>query len=335
MDPRTPSGNFWRSLKQPILALAPMEGYTDCAFRMMARECGADLVYTEFVSSDAIAHRAPTAFKKMAFDPREQPVLCQIFGKDPDAFVAAAREVQARGFAGIDINLGCPAHKVVRSGTGVALMRNPEYVKKLVAATIDAVTIPVSLKMRASIRKERKEIAPGTPERTTALDLMEALEGMPIAAVMVHGRSYEDGFEGPVDISMIRAVKERFKGIVLANGGVTTPERAKELMDATGADGVGIARGALGQPWIFDQIRSYLARGRYDTPSIAQLRSIILRHAELAESTKGPHGIIELRKHCASYIRGYPNASMLRSRLVRVTTRQEIADILDELTDET
>lgn len=308
-----------------------MEGYTDSAFRSISRENGADVVYTEFVSSDAIAHHARTAFGKMEFDPAEQPVVCQMFGKDPDAFAVAAREIEARGFAGVDINLGCPAHKVVRSGTGVALMRDPQYVKRLVAATIDAVRIPVSLKMRASIRKERKEVAPDTPERTTALDLVDALAGMPVAAIMVHGRSYEDGFDGPVDVDMIRSVKEHFDGIVLANGGVTTPERANELLKQTGADGIGIARGALGRPWLFSQIRQFLAQGTYTEPTISELRQLIERHAELAYAAKGDHGIIELRKHYASYIRGFPNASALRSRLVRVTNRKEITSILDDL----
>lgn len=323
--------DFWHLRHRPILALAPMEGYTDSAFRMMAHELGADVVYTEFVSSDAIAHHARTAFRKMTFNPAEQPVVCQIFGKDPEAFVVAAREIEARGFAGVDINLGCPAHKVVRSGTGVALMRSPDFVKRLVAATIEAVRIPVSLKMRASIRRERKEVAPDTPERTTALDLVEALDGMPIAAIMVHGRSYEDGFDGPVDVTMMRAVKERFHGIVLANGGITTPERAKELLDQTGADGIGIARGSLGKPWIFSQIHSFLDTNSYAPPTTDELKHIIERHAELAYAAKGDHGIIELRKHCASYIRGYPNASSLRSKLVRVTTRADITDILKEL----
>lgn len=312
-----------------------MEGYTDSAFRSISRECGADVVYTEFVSSDAVAHHARTAFKKMEFNPAEQPVVCQIFGKDPKAFVIAAREIESKGFAGIDINLGCPAHKVVRSGTGVALMRDPEFVKRLVAATIEAVTIPVSLKMRASIRRERREIAPDAPERTTALDLVEALDGMPIAAIMVHGRSYEDGFGGPVDTGMIRAVKERFNGIVLANGGVTSPERAKELLEQTGADGVGIARGALGSPWIFEQIESFTKHGHYEKIVIDRLRQIIERHAELAYAAKGDHGIIELRKHCTSYIRGFPHASSLRSKLVRITTREELSAILDTLTDTT
>lgn len=308
-----------------------MEGYTDRAFRTMARLNGADVVYTEFISSDAIAHHAKTAFGKMDYDPREQPVVCQIFGKNQESFAVAAREIERRGFAGVDINLGCPAKKVVRNGTGVALMRSPAFVRELVQRTLDAVSIPVSLKMRASIRRERRELAPDSKERYTALELIQGLDGLPVSAVMIHGRSYEDGFSGPIDTDMIRSVKQYFSGPVLANGGVTSPERANELLESTGADGVGIARGSFGQPWIFSQCKDFLAHGTYGTPQGNELRVRILEHAHLAEQAKGDWGIIELRKHLAAYISGIPNASTIRSQLMHVDTVAAIEQILNHI----
>jgi tRNA-dihydrouridine synthase B len=322
------SKNFWADLKRPILALAPMEGVTDSAFRQLCREAGADVVYTEFISSDAIAHDAKSAFAKMAYDPAEQPVVCQIFGHDVEAFAKAAAEVERRGFSGLDINFGCPAKKVVRHGSGVALLRDPQYAHRLIEAALERISIPLSLKVRTSIRKERREVQPGCPDRYTALDLLEAVQDLPLAAIMVHGRSYEGGFSGEVDTEMIRAMKARFKGFVLANGGIVTPERVKTILEETGADGVGIARGSEGQPWIFTQARSLLTDGSYKPIDWAGVRTTALRHAELAEASKGQHGLIELRKHLAWYVRGFPGAAELRKKLVQFKDRQELENLL-------
>jgi nifR3 family TIM-barrel protein len=320
--------NFWTDHKYPILALAPMEGITDSAFRRLCRESGADVVYTEFVSSDAIAHDAKKAFEKMSFDPSEQPVVCQIFGRDVAAFAKSAREIERRGFAGIDINFGCPAKKVVRHGSGVALLRDPKYARALVEAVADVINIPLSIKVRTSIRKERREIEPGCPDHYTALDLLDAIEGLPVSAIMVHGRSFESGFTGDIDVKMIRQIKAKFSGIVLANGGITTPERAKTVLEQTGADGLGIARGAQGQPWLFQQIRDYLKTGEFTPLNWVEIRSVILRHAELAETAKGQHGLIELRKHLAWYVRGYPGAAALRKALVQFKDRADLEQLL-------
>lgn len=320
--------NFWTSLPRPILALAPMEGVTDSAFRRMAKASGADVVYTEFVSSDAIAHDAKAAFAKMAFDPSEQPVVCQIFGHDVAAFVRAAQAIEARGFAGIDINFGCPAKKVVRHGSGVALLRDPAYARTLVEAVANTVHIPLSIKVRASIRKEQREVDPGCQERYTALDLVEAVKDLPVSTIMVHGRSFEAGFSGEVELDMIKQVKHEFNGLVLGNGGVTSPEKAKAMLEATGADGLGIARGALGQPWIFTQIRDYLKHGSYQAHDWEQVRKTMLMHAKIAEQAKGKHGLIELRKHLAWYVRGWPGAAALRKQLVQFKDRAELEKLL-------
>ena len=322
--------NFWNSLPRPIVALAPMEGVSDSAFRQLCRRFGADVVYTEFISSDAIDHRAPSALRKMNFDLSEQPVICQIFGRNPNAFRRAAEEVQARGFAGIDINLGCPARKVMSHGSGVSLMRDPAYVRTLIESVLSAVTIPVSIKVRASIRKEAKEVDPTCSERVTAVDLVEAIRDLPIAAIMVHGRSYEQGFSGSPDTTMIREVKARFSGIVLANGGIQTADDAHTLLTASGADGVGIARGSIGQPWIFQETLKRLGR-QPATHTAIDIPKTIRDHAQLVLSTKGERGLVEIRKHLSSYVTGLPNATAFRRRLSDVSTMTDIEAFVTDL----
>ncbi len=322
------ASNFWLQLKKPILALAPMEGVTDVAFRTLCHEQGADVVYTEFMAAEAIAHGGPSVLKKMAYREDERPVVCQIFGKTPEAFAVAAQKVQALGFDGLDLNFGCPARKVVSHGSGVALLRQPQFARQLIEAALAKITIPLSIKIRSSIRKESKAVA-HTDERSTALDLVEAIRDLPVAAMMVHGRGFEQGHRGDVDTAMIRAVKERFPGLVLANGGITTPERIKSMLAETGADGVGIARGSWGQPWIFSQARQFLDTGLYTPVEPQVVAKVIQRHAALLMEYKGQHGLLEFRKHLGRYISGFPGAAQWRAKAVRVETLVDVAAVIN------
>lgn len=316
--------NFWANLPKPILALAPMEGVTDSAFRSMAKRFGADVVYTEFISSDAIDHGSTAARRKMDFHPAEQPVVCQIFGRDLAAFRRAAQVVQDRGFAGLDINFGCPARKVISHGSGVALMRDPAYCRRLIEAVLDVITIPLSIKVRTSIRTERREIEPDCPDRYTALDLVEAIKDLPIAAIMVHGRSFEEGFDGAVDTVMIQTVKQRFSGVVLANGSIRTPADAARLLEQTGADGVGIARGALGRPWIFEQVRAHFQEILTHEVSWNTVAAVAIEHAEAVARRGGSRALVEFRKHLVWYLSGVPGAAAARRQLPTVN---ELADV--------
>jgi tRNA-dihydrouridine synthase B len=322
---------FWDKLPRPILALAPMEGVNDTAFRQICKLGGADLMYTEFTSADAIAHNARKSMERLQFDPREQPVIAQIFGRIPENFAIAAKKIEQLGFAGLDINFGCPARKVVNHGAGVALFRKPDFARQLIQQALDHVSIPVSIKIRTGIRKERPEVDPNCTERITALDFLEAVGDLPIAAIMVHGRSYEQGHQGDVDAAMIRQVKERFKGIVLANGGITNPERVVTMLQETSADGVGIARGAWGQPWIFKQARELLNTGAYTPTSPAQLHEFIRAHAQLLFASKGAHGLLEFRKHFANYIKSRPGARTLRAQAVQVESLAQVEAIITQL----
>lgn len=323
--------NFWLQLKKPILALAPMEGVTDVAYRTLCKENGADVVYTEFMPADGIFHRARKILEKMNRGDDERPVICQIFGRDPVKFADAAKYIQDVGFDGVDINFGCPAKKVVGSGGGVALLRDPKHARLLVEAALEKITIPLSIKVRTSIRKERKEISPGEPERYTALDLVAEIKGLPVSAIMVHGRSFEQGHSGTVDTDMIRQVKKKFPGLVLANGGITTPQEAVAMLATTGVDGVGIARGSWGAPWIFRQTRELLDTGNITALTTPELVTAIRRHATLLYQLKGPHGLIEFRKHFAHFISGRPGAARLRAAAVQVTSLEDIEALLTEL----
>lgn len=322
--------SFWNTFQKPILALAPMEGVTDEAFRRICKEQGADVVYTEFISSDAIAHNAKKALEKFRFDESERPVICQIFGKDPAAFAIAAKAVEQAGFDGLDINFGCPARKVVGHGSGVALLRTPHYARTLIESAIQSVSIPVSIKVRTSIRAERKEVQDGA-ERVTVLDFLEVINDLPIAAIMVHGRSFEAGHQGSVDTDMIRRVKERFNGIVLANGGITSPEGTRDMLLQTKADGVGIARGSWGMPWIFRHSRELLSGGTPQPLTDQELRAVILRHAELCWQTKGAHGLLEFRKHAGNYVKGRAGASAFRRQAVTVSSLDDVQRLVDTM----
>jgi len=334
--------NFWQQLNKPLLALAPMAGVTDTPFRQMCKDYGADVIYTEFVSVDALCHGNAATRELIAFALAEQPVVCQLFGRTPELFFKAAKILEEMGFSGVDLNFGCPAYKVVKSGGGVKLMRNLALVREIVQAAAEGSALPVSIKLRASIKrradtKDKVEDKAAEAEldkyeceldSVTALDLVQKVKDLPVAAIMLHARSYEQPFDGEPDVDMVKEVRKLWPGILLANGGIYSPEKAKEILDETSADGVGIARGSWGKPWIFQQIKNYLESGRYETPTWKEIRHIMLRHAELALSVKGEYGLIELRKHLAWYAKGFSGASELRAQLVRVKSISEVKSIL-------
>jgi tRNA-dihydrouridine synthase B len=170
--------------------------------------------------------------------------------------------------------------------------------------------------------------APGFVKKVTATIMCQRGNDLPVSAIMVHGRSFESGFSGDIDLDMIRRIKSKFPGIVLANGGITSPERAQAVLEQTGADGLGIARGTQGRPWIFKLIKDHLMNGTAPDLNWNQIRPIILRHAELAESTKGHYGLLELRKHLAWYVRGFPGAAELRKKLVQFKDQTELERLL-------
>ena len=297
--------NFWSKLHKPILALAPMAGVTDSAYRQICRKYGADVVYTEMVSADGLYYDSKKILEFLKFAKSEHPVVIQLFGKDPSKFTKAAQLAEKAGFDGIDINFGCPAKKVAGHGGGVTLMRDLNKCQEIIEAVLKGTKLPVSVKLRSSIKNGDKIV--------TALDFIRYMKDLPIIAVMVHGRPYENPFSAEIDYEMIKSVKKEFKGIVLGNGGINVPTDAKIMLEKTGVDGFGIARGIYGKPWIFQQIKDYLKNGKYQKFDKAKIKKVIIQHAEAALKAKDKHGLIELRKHLLWYVKGWENAKEMRS----------------------
>ncbi len=314
--------NFWNKLTKPIIALAPMAGVTDAAFRQLCKHFGADVIYTEFASSYALVYQNKKTFEMLKFSKSEKPIVCQIFGSNPEAFYKSARVLEAMGFDGIDINFGCPAYKVVKSGGGVGLMLKPNLCAELVQAACAGSHLPVSIKLRASIKNKT------TKKTVTAVEVVEKISRLPVSAIMLHARSYEQPFDGKPQITIVKEVRKIWEKILLYNGGIYTPEQAKDILEQTNADGVGLARGAWGKPWLFQQIKQYLKTGTYLEYNWKETKQVMIKHAKLALATKGEYGLIELRKHLAKYIKGLPNAAGLRAKLVRVETLEDIEKIL-------
>jgi len=328
--------NFWQNLPKPIFAVAPMDGVTDKAFRSILKQNGADIVYSEFVSVDGIYHAFEKMKRQMDFTEAQRPYICQIFGKDPKLFKHAAGVVEQMGADGVDINFGCPSKRVVKHGSGVKLMTDLDRVYDIVQATIEgAKSIPTSIKIRAGINmkiadQERRDAY--DVEKMTAIQMMEKIQDLDFKAVMIHGRTYEQGFIGNLDIEQIKQVKQIVGNrIVLVNGGITTPERAKEVLEETGVDGVGIGRGVMGKPWLMQQMKDFIQTGSYAEPDWETVKTTVLDHTEKMFEQKGSHGMMELRKHLGWYIKGFPNASQARAELMQVQSQKQVEQILQKI----
>jgi len=315
----------WKKLNKPILALAPMAGITDSAFRQLCRSFGSDVVYTEMTSIDALHYGSEKTIKMLKFKPKEQPIIIQLFGKQPELVKKAVELVEQAGFDGIDLNFGCPARKVVAHEGGVTLLRNLNLAHEIVQAVCEATKLPVSVKTRTSINNKNKK------GKITVLDFIDKIKDLPVKALMLHGRSYEQGFSREVDFEIIKETKRKFKGIVLGNGGLNTPEDIKAMLDKTKVDGVGLARGLYGKPWFFKQVGDYLQTGKYKSLTLNQIKKIALKHAKLLYKEKGQQGMFEIRKHLTWYFKSFPHASEWRKKLVLVESIKELEKILAKI----
>jgi len=304
------------TLDTPVV-LAPMAGVTNVAFRVLARRLGASLIYTEMVSADGIVRRNPQARQFLVLDPAEHPVALQIFGNDISVLAEAARIVEAETDADIiDVNLGCPAPKVVKNLAGAAWLREPRRVEALFRALTDAVRLPVTAKIRL-----------GWDERSiTAVEVALAVETGGGAAVAVHARTRAQGYSGQADWSWIRRVREAVSIPVIGNGDVRSPEDAKRMLEETGADAVMIGRAALGNPWILHRTAHYLQTGELLPEPTAEKRIALAReHLARLVALKGEaQAVREMRRHLAWYLKGLPQAARLREEAVRV---QSLADV--------
>jgi tRNA-dihydrouridine synthase B len=301
--------NFWANLKKPILALAPMAGINDIAFREMCSLYGADVLYSEMASATALTKNPQKTLEMLIQTERQRPYVVQLFGYYPEHFKTAVRLIEKEIKPdGIDINFGCPVNKVLRQGAGAILMKEKEQAKKIISATLSQATVPISIKTRTKS---------GQVELLNFLDYISDLD---VKALMIHGRTLNQGFSGEIDYETIFKVREKFKGIILANGGIKDVDSAKRTLDNTKADGLGLARGVLGKPWLFKEIKE----GKSLDYGQDEIINLALKHSKLAYKYKKNLGLKEMRKHLSWYINSWPGARALRQELVRIESIEDI-----------
>ena len=303
--------------------LGPMAGVTDLPFRLLCKEQGAGLLCMEMVSAKGIFYNNKNTESLLQIHPEEVPVSLQFFGSDPKIVSEMAKRVEERPFSILDIKMGCPVPKVVRNGEGSALMKNPKLVYELVSATVKAIKKPVTVKIRKGF----------DDEHINAVEIAKIIEEAGAAAVAVHGRTREQYYSGKADWEIIRQVKEAVSIPVIGNGDVTSGEKAIAMREQTGCDGVMIARGAQGNPWIFSELLEYERTGRLpDRPDVEEIKQTMLRHARLQIEYKGDFtGIREMRKHVAWYTKGLYGAARLRDRINQVESYAELENLLTSL----
>ncbi len=289
------------------LVLAPMAGITDFPFRLICKELGAGLVFSEMVSVEALIREHRRTRTMLHTHQAERPVVFQLFGSRPESMAEAARIVSQGNVDFIDVNMGCPVPKVVKSGAGSALLRDVGLAKAILSAVVDASRVPVTVKIRTG----------WDMESIVAVDLALAAQAAGIAAVTVHGRTKVQGFSGRADWSMIKAVKESVLIPVIGNGDVHTAHDAKRMMDDTGCEGVMIGRAIQGNPWIFREARQYLKTGVVPPPpSLDERKEMMLRHLNDMVGMVGQDiGIREMRKHLCWYTKGLPDGAGFRSKV--------------------
>ena len=319
--------------EKPVF-LAPMEDVTDVSFRVLCREQGAAMVYTEFVPSDGLIRDADKAIAKMRTLPEEAPVGIQIYGHIPESMVEAARMAdRAAEIAGghgadlIDINFGCPVSKIAGRGAGSGMMREPDKMVAITKAVVDAVRKPVTVKTRLGWDDSSKII----------VELAERLQDAGIQALTIHGRTRQQMYKGSADWTLIGEVKNnpRMHIPIIGNGDITDGPKAKEAFDRYGVDAIMVGRASFGHPWIFREIRHYLATGELLPPlAVTDRVALAKRHLDLSLQYKGPvRGVFEMRRHLSCYFKGLPDFKPTRMRLVTTTDPSEIHSILDYIAE--
>ena len=308
------------------LLLAPMEGYTDVSFRGVCRSLGADLVYTEFVSSEGLRREVGRSSRKIMFSESERPVGIQIFGNDPKAMGEATRISTRLQPELIDLNFGCPVPKVAGKGSGAALMKNPDLLLAITAEVISNTELPVTAKLRLGWNEDSINI----------LEIAAELEKIGVAAITLHARTRAQKYTGQARWEWIKKLKETVQVPVIGNGDVKTPADAKRMFEETGCDAVMIGRGASSYPWIFRDTKAFFRDGSTPAPpDLKERLQMLLHHFHLALEFKGTErGVLEMRKLYSSYLRDYPNAKQARYQLVRMTDPQIIEDFLQRILKE-
>lgn len=302
------------------LILAPMAGVTDLPFRLLCKEQGCGLMSTEMVSAKAILYKNKNTAELLEVREEERPISVQLFGSDPDILSRMAKQIEDGPYDIFDLNMGCPVPKVVNNGEGSALMKQPKLVEEILTAMVKTLKKPVTVKFRKGF----------DDSWVNAVEIAKIAESCGVAAVAVHGRTREQYYSGKADWDIIRQVKEAVKIPVIGNGDIFGPEDAKAMMEETGCDGLMIARGAKGNPWIFKRISHYLDTGELlPPPTREEVKAMILRHGQLQVKYKGETmGIREMRKHVAWYTVGCPHSAALRNEVNQVETYEAFQKLI-------
>jgi tRNA-dihydrouridine synthase B len=320
--------NFWQKLKdtkKPILALAPMAGFSDAPFRQICKKNGADVLYSEMASAAAIYYadrsrksgpnyKALKTMNLLKFDKKkERFYVVQLFGSDPKHFAVAARVVTKDIKPdGIDINFGCPVPKICKQGAGSGLMKDLSRSRAVVEAVLENTNLPVSIKIRLHSGDVNFK------------DFLKNISDLPVSALMIHARTLKQGFAGEADFKAIKEARQYFKGVLLVNGGINNLNLAKEALKLSGADGLGLARGVLGRPYLFKEIKT----GKEIKKTTKQIYKMIYNHATLWVKLKKGQAFVELRKNLVWYLSGLPGAAKKREALVKVEKLKDVEAIL-------
>lgn len=306
------------------LILAPMEDVTDSPFRMICKEFGADLMYTEFISSEGLIRDASKSTRKLDFEEVERPLGIQIFGHQLDSMIAAAKVSETEKPDLIDINYGCPVKKVVFRGAGAAFLKDIPRMVAMTKAVIDAVNLPVTIKTRIGWDENSINI----------LEVALRMQKIGVKAISIHGRTRSQQYTGEANWEEIGKVKQHpeIEIPVFGNGDITTPEIAVERLKTYGVDGIMIGRGAMGNPWIFEQTKALLRGEEYHVPSLVERVELCKKQFESSEMLKGTDVTVrEMRKYYNNYFKGIPHFKPWKLKLLTIPTKSEVFDVLDML----
>ncbi len=305
------------------VVLAPMAGITDLPYRLICKEFGVGYTYTELVSAKGIIYNSENTLKLCQIDPNERPTALQLFGGDKNVLGSVAKIMDNDTYDILDINMGCPAPKVTRNAEGSALMKDPMLIGEIVKSVVSNTSKPVTVKIRRGFDENN----------VNAVEIAKIVEDNGASAIAVHGRTRSQFYSGKSDIEIIKKVVNAVSIPVIGNGDITTPQEAKYMLDYTGCDFIMIGRGVRGNPWLIDEILTYLKDGTIkQRPSTNDVVNLAIRHLEMLMTYKGDYkGIREMRKHIGWYTKGLYGSSELRTLINKATTFDEITTLLKSL----